>query len=99
MKAKQRRFEFGKYEPLARGRQQVRGGRRDSSIDRPSPKNRGAVMIEANQDNRSSDGTRGAYTNRSPISAHRRRRSSYTLPGGGATHIVAGEHGMAAGFL
>jgi hypothetical protein len=56
-------------------------------------------MIEANQDNRSSDGTRGAYTNRSPISAHRRRRSSYTLPGGGATHIVAGEHGMAAGFL
>ena len=41
------------------------------------PEGRGAVMTEASQDTRMSDRKRGAYANRSPLSAHRPKRSSY----------------------
>ena len=62
------------------------------------PEGRGAVMTEARQDTRMSDRKRGAYTNHSLLSAHRRKRSLYTLPvGGGAARIVAAQRGAAAG--
>jgi hypothetical protein len=85
---------------LTRGRQQMRG--RCVVIAIPpdiAQRDRGAVMAEANQDTRMSDRKRGAYAHRSPLSAHRPKRSSYTLPvaGGGAARIAAAQRRTAAG--
>ena len=51
-------------------------------------------MTDARQDSRTSDGTRGAYANRSLISSHRPRRSLLTLSVVGAA--VARRAGVAA---
>src|SRR5450759_3291101 len=91
MKARQERSGSAEHEPLdARGRQQMQG-RHAVISHRPSitSKDRGAVMTEASQDRRTSD---GRYTDPPPILANRSRRSSYTLPGGGGAAPVSYTH-------
>ena len=99
MEARQERSGAAGVNHLTRGRPQMRG--RWVVIAIPPahrPEGRGAVMTEASQDTRMSDRKRGAYANRSPLSAHRPKRNSYTLPvGGGAARIVAAQRGAAAG--
>jgi hypothetical protein len=77
MEARQERSGAAGVNHLTRGRPQMRGSCVVIAIPPAHrPEGRGAVMTEASQDTRMSDRKRGAYANRSPLSAHRPKSSS-----------------------